>query len=92
MRDQYPDLDGDNVPDEFEISGFMGAFTATNHPDTYNTADTVSNPKYAVNGDEELRCTIAEKNNTIPFHPERDWANPGCQHRNQCGPRPSTNP
>ena len=36
----------------------------------------------------EVRCYLRERDNTIPVYPEKDWANPGCQHKNQFGPKP----
>jgi len=36
-------------------------------------------------GDDEIRGYIAETNGTITVYPERDWANPGYQHKNQFG-------
>ena len=42
---------------------------------------------YATYGDEEIRCRKAELNVTN-YYPRLDWANPGCQSKNQFGPNP----
>jgi len=35
-----------------------------------------------MNGDDEIRCRVAETNLTFKIHFDRDWANPGYQHKN----------
>jgi hypothetical protein len=81
------DADRDNIPDAQEMSGFMGMMTATNSADTYRFCVTVPGYLTANNGDEEVRCWFNETKGTPPVYPEKDWANPGCQHFNQYGPR-----
>jgi len=78
----YPlvDSDGDGVPNIWEAT-LMGLATATNNPNTFNLE------KYPTNGDDEIRCQLLEMNLTIPFFPEKDWANPGWQHKNRVGPK-----
>ena len=82
----YPlnDTDGDYVPDIFEPT-LMGIATDPNDPDTYRVRDIY--PSYATFGDEDIRCQLLELNLTIAIFPEKDWANPGCQHKNQMGPK-----
>jgi hypothetical protein len=42
-----------------------------------------------MNGDDEIRCWLSETNVVINvnYYPSMDWANPGCQHKNQFGPK-----
>ena len=41
-------------------------------------------------GDNEINAVYQSKTNPYEFDPTKDWANPGCQHKIQCGPRPQT--
>jgi len=82
------DVDNDSVIDTDEISGTYGVKTATNHPDTYNAAKIMKNPRYNKTGDNEINAVYQSKTNPFPFHPTKDWANPGCQHKEQWGPHP----
>ncbi len=59
--------------------------TLYNNPDTYQIS--LSNRKYAPYGDNEIRCRKVELDVTN-YHPEIDWANPGCQSKEQFGPTP----
>ena len=80
------DGDDDRMPDWLELGKAMGIHSATNHPDTYNLELNL-HPAYAEYGDEELRCRIHQTHLTLPIFPEKDWANPGCQHKDQWGPK-----
>ena len=73
------DADQDRIPDIQEVIGFMGMLTATNTPNTYLIGGN--------RGDEEIRCQLNAVNLNFPIFPEKDWANPGCQHYNQFGPK-----
>jgi hypothetical protein len=77
----YPldDADGDGVPDIFEPT-LHGIATDPNNANTYNI------PGRGTDGDDEVRCLRLEMDLTIPYYPGKDWANPGCQHKNQYGP------
>jgi len=79
----FTDTDKDIIPDILEISNYMGVNTATNTPDTYLLGKI--NSDYNEYGDEELRCRIDSKNFIFPVFPNKDWANPGCQHKDQYG-------
>jgi len=83
---QYPDGDNDWIPDSQEAT-YGGVSTATNRPDTYQLSETLQTSQYARSGDRELRCRLAETNQTVIVYPAKDWANPGCQHKNQHGPQ-----
>ena len=85
LQIQHPDGDNDRMPDALEIAGFMGVMTAVNHADTYDLA--FRELEYATYGDEEIRCRAHQVNLNVQLFPERDWANPGCQHKNQWGPK-----
>ncbi|MCL2104554.1 MAG: thrombospondin type 3 repeat-containing protein, partial [Kiritimatiellaeota bacterium] len=87
MQTLYPDKDGDGIPDTLEMAGFMDVFSATNHPDTYKLDIRLPGYGYDKIGDEEIRCRLNAVNLTVQIYPERDWANPGCQHKNQYGPK-----
>ena len=91
LPDPTIDADRDRIPDALEITKFMGVNTATNTTDTYNLQNSYEdfNPK---DGDEEIRCLYQMNFLRIQFFPEKDWANPGCQHKDQCGPRPDKTP
>jgi len=42
-----------------------------------------------MNGDDEIRARRSETNVVInvDYYPARDWAKPGCQHKDQMGPK-----
>jgi len=90
-RDQFfnkpghTDTDGDGIPDVQEQTNYEGISSDPAKPDTYNLFAVFA--KYAQNGDEEIRCLFCEKDNTITVYPAKDWANPGCQHFKQFGPK-----
>ena len=81
MFQEDTDTDGDGIPDFAEF-GYGDIMSDPINPNTYN------HPRHPNNGDQEIRCHKAEKPLIIPVYPEKDWADPGCQHKNQCGPRP----
>ena len=81
-----PDGDGDRIPDAHEAT-FRGVATDPNNPDTFNVDVEFPGLGYNTNGDQDIRCQLRELDMTITLHPERDWANPGCQHKNQWGPQ-----
>ena len=78
----YHDNDGDYVPDVLEPT-LMGIATLTNNPNTFQLP-----PPYPSYGDSEIRCRLLELDlQPVPIYPVKDWANPGCQHKNQFGPQ-----
>ena len=87
IRDNYHNLgddpDGDGIPTSLEGT-LDGMATHPGNPDTYNMKDYRS--EYDSYGDNEIRCRKISVDCTIPVYPDRDWANPGCQHKHQFGP------
>ena len=77
------DPDGDGIPTS-EEGTLDGIATHPNNPDTYNMGG-----RYKSYGDDEIRCRKMETFRLIPVYPNLDWANPGCQHKNQFGPKVS---
>lgn len=78
---QGEDPDGDGIPTTEE--GILdGMTTHPNNPNTYNLDEV-----YQKYGDDEVRCRKIEQSLSIPMYPASDWANPGCQHKNQYGPK-----
>ena len=82
--DGQPDTDGDRIPDGQE-SFYRGIMTDPYDPDTYRISDWY--PESEEYGDQEIRCMYLERETIITVYPEHDWANPGCQHYNQWGPK-----
>jgi hypothetical protein len=82
----YDDNDRDGVLDVHEPT-LMGIATDPGDPDTYRVAIALNWPKYATYGDNEFRAQLNMTKLTFQIYPEKDWANPGCQHANQYGPR-----
>ncbi len=80
---QGEDPDGDGVPTSVEGT-LDGMTTHPNNSDTYNMGG-----RYKSYGDDEIRCRKMETFRLIPVYPNLDWANPGCQHKNQFGPKVS---
>jgi len=79
-----PDTDGDGIPDAIE-DNYRGIKTNPSHPDTYKVAIVFDDPDYAIIGDQEIRCLRMEERDDITVYPEKDWANPGMQHKNRMG-------
>ncbi len=79
------DNDSDGIPNAAETTpnatSYGGIASDLNASDTYNMGGA-----YAAYGDNEIRCRKTELSHTIAIHPDRDWANPGCQSKNKCGP------
>ncbi len=78
---QGEDPDGDGIPTSEEGS-LDGMATHPNNPNTYNLGE-----NYQRYGDDEVRCRKIEQSLSIPMYPASDWSNPGCQHKNQYGPK-----
>lgn len=78
--DPDDDPDGETIPNVEEPT-YDGVNSNPNDPDTFNMGG-----GYAGYGDNEVRCRKIELNLAIPIHPERDWADPGCQSKNKFGP------
>ena len=83
FHEQGEDPDGDGVPTSVEGT-LDGMATHPDNPDTYNMGG-----RYKSYGDAEIRCRKKETFRLIPVYPNLDWANPGCQHKNQFGPKVS---
>ena len=83
FQGQGEDPDGDGVPTSVEGT-LDGMATHPDNPDTYNMGG-----RYKSYGDNEIRCRKKEMFRLIPVYPNLDWANPGCQHKNQFGPKTS---
>jgi len=83
MPDKSTDWDEDGIPSADEAT-YMGIATDPMNCDTYNVWGGGIN-NICPYGDDDIRCRIAETNRTITVYPERDWANPGMQHKNQYG-------
>ena len=87
------DSDGDWIfdMDEFTYGGISSDFQKR---DTYELGTRYNNPDFGLYGDQEIRCFLRERDmdDKVKFYPEKDWANPGCQHKNQFGPQPQANP
>ncbi len=80
------DSDGDGVADSSEY-GLNGVNSDPNDGDTFHMRDTYG-AVYSSYGDNEIRCRKKELTLTIKYFPKQDWANPGCQSKNQFGPQP----
>ena len=84
---QGDDPDGDYIP-TFAEGWYDGIVSNPNDPDTYNMKDGAS--EYQDYGDDEIRCrkyeAAPDPEKRVQYYPERDWADPGCQHKNQFGP------
>jgi hypothetical protein len=87
------DSDGDWIFNTDETI-YGGMSSDPNKADTYNVATYYNYTPYAQSGDREIRCLLRELDvdDKIKVFPEKDWANPGCQHKQQFGPPPQTNP
>ncbi|MBF0199132.1 MAG: hypothetical protein HQL32_15560, partial [Planctomycetes bacterium] len=79
------DGDKDKILDNMEAN-YLGLSTDQTDPDTYNMGSRSS--IYNLKGDNEVRARNQESNHTTTVYPKKDWANPGCQHKNQYGPTP----
>lgn len=75
------DTDGDGIGDSGE-STYQEVNTVSNDPDTYNIGG-----GYSTYGDDEIRCRKIELS-PVSYDASKDWANPGCQSKNQFGPQP----
>ena len=80
---QGDDPDGDGIPTYAEDS-YDGISSRPDDPDTYNLKEVY--PSYQFYGDDEIRSRKTSTYSLIPIYPNLDWANPGCQHKNQYGP------
>jgi hypothetical protein len=74
------DADGDLVADASEPN-LTGVDSSISNPDTFSMGGSYSNY-----GDNEVRCRKKELSLSFTIYPEKDWANPGCQSKNQFGP------
>jgi hypothetical protein len=81
-----PDMDGDWIPDADEAT-YGGISSDPTRPDTYQLNGRFQNVDFSTSGDREIRCLLREMDRTIMVLPAKDWANPGCQHKNQFGPK-----
>jgi hypothetical protein len=83
-RFEHGDLDagnGDGVLDSSERKGDGGVYSNDFEPDTYGLVREIS-PDYGSYGDEEVRARKCESEDLSSlYHPENDWANPGCQSK-----------
>jgi hypothetical protein len=73
------DADRDNIPTPAEATLDLIKSDPANG-DTFNLVS-IYGQTYATYGDEDVRCRKRELKLTIPYHVEKDWANPGCQTR-----------
>jgi hypothetical protein len=80
------DRDKDGVGDASEAT-FDGVKSNPSDGDTFRMRDFYGST-YATYGDNEIRCRKKELNLTIQYYPKQDWSNPGCQSKNQFGPKP----
>jgi hypothetical protein len=82
-----PGIDGDrdHVPNANEPND-AGVRSDPVNSDTFNVATIMSHLDYKGYGDDEIRCRWSERNLTILYYPKKDWANPGCQSKQQYGP------
>lgn len=80
------DADNDGVADSMEPT-WAGIPSATNNADTYNMTEFWGSV-YQDYADDEIRCRLRELDLSFEIYPEKDWANPGSQSRNQFGPKP----
>lgn len=80
------DTDGDHVPDEMEA--YLDDLKSDpNDPDTFNVHYSFDKESgYSGYGDDEVRCRKKELSLSVPYHPEKDWADPGCQTTTPYGP------
>jgi len=73
------DADRDNIPTAAEAT--LDAIKSDPaNGDTFNLVG-IYGRTYATYGDEDVRCRKKELRLSIPYHVEKDWANPGCQTR-----------
>ena len=81
------DTDSDRCSDEDE-AGSCGLTTHTGWRDTFDVAQVLLVSEYARYGDDEVRCRWQETKSSVDkrYHIEKDWANPGCQHKDPYGP------
>jgi hypothetical protein len=77
------DPDKDRVPSARE-SSLDGLRSDPSDADTYNLDGVYSG--YSRYGDDEVRCRKKELRLAIPYYPKKDWADPGCQSKEQFGP------
>ncbi|PYK29610.1 MAG: hypothetical protein DME57_09785 [Verrucomicrobia bacterium] len=77
------DSDGDMIPTTSEGTT-DGIASDPDDPDTFNIRASI--PDYATYGDNEIRCRKEELKHTVPYHPQKDWADPGCQSTTPYGP------
>lgn len=81
-------IGGDDVVDADERDGYLSLFSDPNKKDSFNLVGHYGVEYYGY-GDNEARCRNAEWNHLEDkYHVELDWCNPGCQHKNVCGPFP----
>ena len=80
------DADSDGVANSSE-GNLTNVDSDINDGDTYRMQNTFGST-YISYGDNEIRCRKKELSVSFPIYPDRDWANPGCQHKNQFGPSP----
>ena len=87
FHSQGNDPDGDGIPTSEEAS-YDGISSSPNDSDTYNLK--AKSASYQSYGDNEVRCrkieVCPEPGKQIPYYPNLDWANPGCQHKERFGP------
>ncbi len=86
LHNGFDDRDGDWIPNDQEAN-FADIKTNPDDWDTYRIYSQGASLQWQ--GDQDIRCFKAEA--TLPANaifPKKDWANPGCQHKNQFGPKP----
>ena len=76
------DIDKDKIIDSDEPT-LDGVSSDPSNSDTFGMGGT-----YVGYADNEIRCRKLELTSTITLYPSKDWANPGCQSKNQFGPVP----
>ncbi|MBQ7177904.1 MAG: hypothetical protein IJS08_10870, partial [Victivallales bacterium] len=74
------DTDNDGIVDADEPT-MQNISTDVDNPDTYQVGSSI--------GDQEIRCYKIERDiEKSAYNPQADWANPGCQSKEQFGPSP----
>ena len=73
------DRDEDGIPDVAEAD-YLGIKTNPDDKHTYPMS------QYPANSDTEIRPWVHMRSFPFQIYPKKDWANPGCQHKNYSGP------
>ena len=81
------DSDGDRVVDEPERNGYLGLRSNVNTRDTYGLGVIFGYNGYQSYGDNEARYRLVEAERLSEhYHVDRDWSDPGSQHKTPYGP------